>query len=142
MAYGPIEFLVVKFPGNQFTGELAPALRELVDTGLIRVIDLLFVSKDVDGSVVVLELDELGEAVVTALDPLVAAVSGFLSTDDASRFAETLEPNCSAGLLVFENVWAFRFAEAIRNAKGEVVVNERIPRAVVEEVFAAAEAEA
>jgi hypothetical protein len=141
MSYGPIEFLVVKFPGNQFNGEIAPALKELVDNGLIRVIDLLFVGKDADGTVAVLDLDELGEAIVTALDPLVAEVCGLLSDEDARRFASALEPNSSEGLLVFENIWASRFAQAIRNASGEVILNERIPHAVVEAVFAAAEAE-
>src|SRR5262249_19871102 len=128
-------------PGNRFNGEIAPALKELVDSGLIRVIDLLFVGKDEDGTVAVLELDELGEAIVTAFDPLVAEVCGLLSDEDARRFAATLDPNSSAGLLVFENIWASRFGRAVRNGSGEVILNERIPHAVVEAVFAAAEAE-
>jgi hypothetical protein len=138
MSYGPIEVLVVKFPGNQFTGELAPALQELVDTGTIRVIDLLFVTKDVDGVVDVVEIDGLGEATFASFDPLVAEVAGLLSEEDARHFSAALAPNSSAALLLFENTWAARFAEALRNAKGEVVLNERIPRAVIEELVEAA----
>jgi hypothetical protein len=138
MSYGPIEVLVVKFPGNQFTGELAPALQELVEAGTIRVVDLLFVAKNNEGIVDVVELDGLGEATYTTFDPLVAEVSGLLSEEDARFFGTSLEPNSSAALLLFENTWAARFAEALRNAKGEVVLNERIPRAVIEELVGAA----
>jgi hypothetical protein len=142
MSYGPIELLVVKFPGNQFTGELAPALQELIESGTIRVIDLLFASKDASGRVEVLEIDDLGETVFTSFDPLVAEHSGLLSDDDARFFAAGLEPNSSEALLLFENTWASRFAEAFRQAKGEVVLNERVPRAVVEELLATVGAEA
>jgi hypothetical protein len=140
MPYGPIELLVVKFPGNQFTGELTPALAHLVESGTIRVIDFLFVSKDASGKVLVAELDALGEAVVTTLSPVVAELAGLLSENDALRFAAELEPNSSEALLLFENTWATGFAQAVRNANGEVVLNERIPRAVVDEVVAMAEA--
>ncbi|MGH2533517.1 MAG: DUF6325 family protein [Thermomicrobiales bacterium] len=138
MPYGPIELLVVKFPGNQFTGELAPALQELVETGTIRIIDLLFVSKDENGVVDVAEIDGLGEAVLTTFDPLVAEVSGLLSEEDAQYFATGLEPNSSEALLLFENTWAATFAEAFRKAQGEIVLNKRIPRVVVEEILATA----
>jgi hypothetical protein len=138
MSYGPIEMLVVKFPGNRFTGEIAPALRELVESGTIRVVDLLFVSKDADGVVDVVEIDGLGDALFATFDPLVGEVAGLLSEEDARHFSAGLEPNSSEALLLFENTWAARFAEAVRNAKGEVVVNERIPRAVIEEIVAAA----
>lgn len=136
MSYGPIELLAVRFPGNRFTGELTPALEELVDSGTIRIIDLLFVSKDADGGVLIAELDELGDGAVTALHPIVAESAGLLSEDDALQFATALEPNTSEALLVFENVWAGRFAQAVRDAHGEVIFNERIPRAVVEAVLA------
>lgn len=136
MSYGPIELLAVRFPGNRFTGELTPALGELVESGTIRIIDLLFVSKDADGSVLIAELDELGDGVVTALDPYIAESAGLLSEDDAIRFATALEPNTSEALLVFENAWASRFAQAVRNAHGELIFNERIPRAVVDAMLA------
>jgi hypothetical protein len=136
MSYGPIELLAVRFPGNRFTGELTPALEELVESGTIRIIDLLFVSKDADGTVLIAELDELGDGVVTALEPFVSESSGLLSEDDAIHFASALEPNSSEALLVFENAWASRFAQAVRNAHGEVIFNERIPRTVVDTLLA------
>jgi hypothetical protein len=136
MSYGPIELLAVRFPGNRFTGELTPALGELVESGTIRIIDFLFVSKDADGAILVAELDELSDGVVTALDPFVAESAGLLSEDDARCFAMALEPNSSEALLVFENVWAGRFAQAVRNAHGEVIFNERVPRTVVDALLA------
>lgn len=137
MSYGPIELLVARFPGNKFTGELGEALEELVETGTIRIVDFLFVSKDANGIVDIAEIDALGEAAFTRLDPLVAEVSGMISEDDAHYFATALEPNSSEALLLFENVWAARFAESFRKANGEIVMNERIPHAVIEEVAAA-----
>ncbi len=140
MSHGPIELLVVKFPGNKFTGQIVPALTELVDNGTVRIIDLLFVQKDADGDLTIVELTELDEDERAALDPVVADVSGMISDDDALLFANALEPNSSAGLLLFENTWASRFVSAVREADGEVIVSERIPRAVIEEL-AAVEAE-
>jgi hypothetical protein len=138
MSYGPIELLVLKFPGNRFTGEVAPALKDLVETGTIRVVDLLFATKDAEGEVDVVEIDGLGDAVFATFDPLIAELAGLLSEDDARFFSNALEPNSSAALLLFENTWASRFAEAVRNANGEVVLNERIPRAAIEEILTSA----
>ncbi|MCC6626864.1 MAG: hypothetical protein IT340_05600 [Chloroflexi bacterium] len=137
MPLGPIELLEVKFPGNQFTGEIAPALAALVEDGLIRVIDIVFVGKDADGTVTTFELSDLDDDTYAAFDPVVDEIAGLLSEDDLQAVAATLENNTSIGLLLFENVWAARFAEAIRQAKGEVVLNERIPRAVIETLMAA-----
>ncbi len=137
MELGPIEMLVVKFPGNQFTGEIMPALMELIDNGIVRVIDLLLVKKDGDGRVALFELSDLEPDVFGIFAPLVTDLTPLLNDDDAHELAASLENNSSAGLLLFENVWATRFADAIRNARGEVMLNERIPRVVVEEVMAA-----
>jgi hypothetical protein len=126
--------LVVKFPGNQFTGELAPALQELVDTGLIRVIDLLFVLKDSDGAVMVYEQNGWGDEVAAIFEPLVQPEDELLSQDDAESIGVLLEPNSSAAMLLFENVWAARFAQALRNANGKLIVNSRIPATVIEEL--------
>lgn len=136
MAYGPVEMLVVKFPGNQFTGELAPALQDLVDTGLIRVIDLLFVLKDSDGAVLVYEQNGWGDEVAAVLEPLVQPEDELLSQDDAESIGVLLEPNSSAAVLLFENSWASAFVQALRNANGEVIVNSRIPSAVIDAVVA------
>ena len=139
MAYGPVEMLVVKFPGNQFTGELAPALQDLVDTGLIRVIDLLFVLKDSDGAVMVYEQNGWGDEVAAIFEPLVQADDEILSQDDAESIGVLLEPNSSAAMLLFENTWAAQFAQALRNANGELIMNARIPRDVIETLVENAE---
>jgi hypothetical protein len=136
MSFGPIEMLVVKFPGNQFRGEIAPALAELVETGTIRVIDLVFIKKDADGTLTSIELADLDPEAAADYAPAVEDVSGLLSEDDIRELGALLDDNSSAGLLLFENTWATRFADAVRNAKGEVLLSERIPRAVIEAVLA------
>jgi hypothetical protein len=135
MTYGPIEFVVLKFPGNQFSGEIAPALQELVDSGTVRIIDLLFVIKDVDGTVAVLEVDGLGDAMAAIFEPIARTEDELLSQADGERFGELLEPNSSAALLLFENTWAANFVQAVLNANGEVLLNERIPRDVINAVL-------
>lgn len=136
MAYGPVEMLTVKFPGNQFTGELAPALQELVDTGMIRIIDLLFVLKDSDGNVVVYEQNAWGDEVAALLEPISQPDDELFSQDDAESIGVLLEPNSSAAMLLFENSWAARFVTAMNNANGEVIINARIPRDVIEQLVA------
>jgi hypothetical protein len=138
MTYGPIEFVVLKFPGNQFSGEIVPALQELVDTGVVRIIDLLFVLKDGDGNVAVVEVDGLGDAVAAVLSPISQHDDELLSQQDGEHFGALLEPNSSAALLMFENAWATRFVQAVLNANGEVVLNERVPRDVIDAVLAEA----
>ena len=141
MSFGPIELLVVKFPGNEFKGEIAPALQELVDTGTIRVIDIVFVTKDEEGSLTAVEISDLDGEAYAVFDPLVADVAGLLSHEDVRDLSSGLENNSSGAIMLFENAWATRFVEAVRNANGEVVLSERIPRAVIEEVLAATPAE-
>lgn len=140
MTYGPIEFVAIKFPGNQFSGEIAPALQELADTGVVRIIDLLFVIKDIDGTVGVLEVDALGDTVAAIFEPITQQDDELLSQSDGEQFGELLEPNSSAALLLFENTWATRFVQSVLNANGEVLMNERIPRVVIDEVLAEASA--
>jgi hypothetical protein len=139
MTYGPIELLVVGFPGTKFTGEIAPALGELVDTGLINIIDILFVHKDADGVVNALELADLDEDTWAVFDPLVSEIAGLLNQDDAQRLCESLPVNSSAGILLFENAWAAMFVTALQNANAKLILNERIPRAVIDEMLAQAE---
>ena len=136
MAIGPIELLVVKFPGNQFKGEIAPALQELVDSGTIHVIDLIFAIKDESGTLAVLELNDLGDQRLAVVAPQRSELSGALTEDDARSLTGSLENNSSAAIMLFENTWAAKFAEAMRNANGELVLNERIPRAVIDELIA------
>jgi uncharacterized membrane protein len=136
MAIGPIELLVVKFPGNQFKGEIAPALQELVESGTIRVIDLIFAMKDEEGTLAVLELDALGDERLAIFEPEPSELKGSLTEDDARSLAGGLENNSSAAIMLFENTWATKFVEAMRNANGQLVMSERVPRAVIDELIA------
>ena len=133
-SYGPVSLVVISFPGNEFRGEIAPALGDLVSSGTIRVIDIVFVSKDEDGNVLSVEMSELDEAIVSQIDPVVSEVASLLGEDDIARIGELLELNSSAAMLLFENAWASTFTTAVRNANGEVLMNELIPAAVVNAV--------
>src|ERR687898_723782 len=103
MSLGPVEMIVIKFPGNKFTGEITPALADLVDKGLIQIIDLLFVAKAEDGTVLVEEIANLGDDEYAQFEAVVTDVNGMLNEEEAQRFAGMLEPNSSAGLLLFEH---------------------------------------
>jgi Family of unknown function (DUF6325) len=139
VSFGPIEVLVLRFPGNQFKGEIVPALAELVDSGTIRIIDAIVAKKDADGSITVVEIDQLGPD-EASLGGVVDDSTEWLTEEDAERLTANIPPNSAAAIMLFENTWATRFVEAVANANGEVVLNERIPRAVVEELIAAASA--
>jgi Family of unknown function (DUF6325) len=136
VALGPVELLVVKFPGNQFKGEIAPALTELVESGTIRVIDILFANKDENGTVEMVEINDLDDDNYRVFDPIVSDVTSLLTADDVEAFSAALGPNSSAALMLFENTWATRLRDALVNANAELVLNERIPRAAVEELMA------
>jgi uncharacterized membrane protein len=123
---GPIDYLLVEWPGRQPNGEVAPHLIDLVDRGLIRIIDLAFITKEEDGSVSGLELANLGGE-VTELAIFEGASSGLLSDEDIGEAASALEPGTSAALLVFENTWAAPFAAAVRRSGGQLVASGRIP---------------
>jgi uncharacterized membrane protein len=136
MSIGPVEILVVAFPGNQFTGEIAPALEALVKAGTIRVIDLVFVTKGADGEVVGVELSEVDEATSAAFRPHIEEPSGLLSDEDIADLGADLAPSSSAAILLFEHVWATEFRDAVVNSGGELVASIRIPKEVVDEVVA------
>jgi hypothetical protein len=129
---GPVDYLIVAFPGNRFRGEIAPALADLANAGTIRIIDIAFVSKDEDGEVGAFELTELDPDVKEGLDSLGVEVQGLFNEDDLNAAAEELEPNSSAALLVWENVWAKGVAQAMRDAGGVVYDFGRIPHEVVQ----------
>ena len=137
MTLGPVDLLVVKFPGNQFKGEIAPALTALVESGTIRVIDLLFANKYENGRVEMVEINDLDDADFRRFDPVITDVTDILTDDDVETLTAALEPNSSAALLLFENTWATKFVDALRNAQGELVMSERIPRVVIDELLAA-----
>jgi len=132
MQLGPVEYLVIAFPGSQFTGEIAPALADLVDAGTIRVIDLAFVSKDVDGSVTIMELGQLAADVQAVFDAAGVEVGGLLNEDDLASAAESLAPGSSAALLIWEDLWAREFTQAVRNSQGVLVERRTIPHEVAQ----------
>jgi uncharacterized membrane protein len=129
VSIGPVEYIVISFPGSQFNGEVAPALAELVDSGLIRIIDLVFISKDADGNVLSFEYDAIEAA--AAFDAVDGDADGLFSEDDVADAAALIEPGSSAALLLWEDVWASRFAEAVRDSGGTIVDGARIPHAIV-----------
>jgi uncharacterized membrane protein len=137
---GPIDYLIVEWPDRQPTGEAAPHLIDLVDRGLIRILDLAFVAKAEDGSVAVLEIADLGDE-VEAFAAFEGASSGLLSDEDATEAGAALEPGTSAALLVYENRWAAPFAAAMRRSGGQLVASGRIPIQAVLAALDAAEAE-
>ena len=129
---GPVDYAIVAFPGNKFRGEIAPALAELVEAGTIRIIDVAFVGKDADGNAVGMELNEMDDDVRAGLENA-GFVEGFLfNEEDLQAAAEELEPNSSAALIVWENVWARKVTQAMRDAGGEVLDFERLPHDVVQ----------
>src|SRR5688572_13637265 len=128
---GPVEYMIVAFPGNEFKGETAPALQDLVESETIRIIDLAFVTKDADGEIAGFELSDLDPEVQSALEKAGAEASGLFNDDDLIAAAEELEPNSSAALLVWEDLWAARLADSLRNAGGELYDLGRVPHEVV-----------
>ena len=130
---GPVDYAIIAFPGNRFRGEIAPAIADLVDDGTIRIIDIAFVGKDEDGSTVAMEMTELDPDVQEGLEKLGIEVGGLFPEEDLVDIAESLEPNTSAALLLWENVWARTVAQAMRDAGGVLIAFERIPHDVVQE---------
>jgi hypothetical protein len=134
---GPVDYLVVEFPGNRMTGEGLPLLVDLVDRGIIRILDLVFIRKETDGSVSVLTIAELDRGARQALAVFEGANSRLLDDDDLQEAANALEPGNSAGVLVYENVWAAPLATALRRGGAQLVASGRIP---VQALLTAAEA--
>ena len=137
---GPIDYIVVEFPGSKMTGEGFPILLDLVDRGIVRILDLVFVTKNLDGSVqgiAIADLDGDGELDLAAFE---GASSGLLGEDDIEEAGTVLEPGSSAGILVYENVWAGPFAAAVRRGGGQLVASGRIPIQAMLAALEAAEA--
>jgi hypothetical protein len=142
MTYGPVDFLALEFKGNQFKGEILPAVVELVQNKIVRVIDFVVVLKDENGQHRALELQQLDKGVIRILDPLDVEVSGIIQVEDIEMIAEKMENNTTAAILLFENLWAIKFGEAAVRSNGRMVMFQRIPFEVVNEtleIFARAE---
>jgi Family of unknown function (DUF6325) len=138
---GPIDYILVEWPGKQPNGEAAPHLVDLVERGIIRVLDLAFITKAEDGSVAGMDIKDVGEQ-VEEMKVFEGASSGVLGDDDIEEAAAALEPGTSAALLVYENRWAGPFASAVRRSGGQLVATGRIPvQAILAALDAAEEAE-
>ena len=133
MTLGPVEYLVISFPGNQFRGDIAPAIADLVENGTIRILDLVFVKKDAEGNVLSFEFSDLPEAAVFA--DIDGDADGLLSDEDVELASEMLAPDSSALFVLWEDRWAADLASAIAAAGGELVIGERIPRDVIQASF-------
>ena len=136
MSLGPIEIIVVGFPENQFTGEIAPALADLVESGIVRIVALVFITKDDDGEVAALELNELDDQVSAQYVTLAAELDALIGEEDIEDFGEQLDPGSSIALLVVEHVWAKGFADAVAGSGGVLLESIRIPREVIDELTA------
>jgi hypothetical protein len=134
---GPVDWIVVEFPGSKFKGEIAPILDDLVERGTIRVLDLLLIRKDEDGALEFFELSDLDESEIGTLRAYETEPATLLSEDDVNAVAAAVEPGSTAALLVWENRWAAPFGSAVRRAGGQLVASGRIP---VQALLAAAEA--
>jgi hypothetical protein len=136
MSIGPVEYIAIAFPGNNFSGQIIPAIQELQDSGTIRVLDLVIISKDGDGNIAAVELSEASPETQATFAVLGVQNQNLLGQEDVEEIGGALDPNSTAALMIWENVWAARFAKSLRDADGILVANGRIPAALVEELMA------
>jgi len=142
MTYGPVDFLALEFQNEQLKGEILPALFELVQNKIIRVIDLVVIQKYADGTHQALEMEQLAPDLLALFDPLEMEISGIVQVEDIDNIAEAMEKDTTAAVLLVENLWAIKFGEAVVRANGRLLSHERIPFEVVNEtleMFAQAE---
>ena len=130
MAVGPVDVVIIGFPGNKFNGQIAPAIADLVNSGTIRVVDLLFIMKDAEGNITTIEAGDLGEGLEGFLS-IDVMQAGALNEEDADEVADDLPLNSAAMLVAFENTWAARFVAAVQASDGFVIDQIRIPVDVV-----------
>jgi len=135
---GPVDYLIVEFPAgaSSFTGEMATQLRALADSGTIRVIDVLILTKDADGTVEATELSDIPE--LGELEAIEAELAELLAAEDVDHLAAAMEPGSTAGVLIWENTWAAPFASAVRRSGGQLIANGRIP---IQAIIASIEAD-
>ena len=142
MSYGPVELVVLKFDGINFEGEVLREIQKVVDAGTIVVIDILLAVRIGDDPVRVVEIQELEDPILQRWEPIITDVGSLLTADDAERLSADLEPDSAVALLMFEHRWIAPIADALDNAGGRVVLTERIPRSVIDELVAEIAAEA
>ena len=124
---GPVDWIVVEFPGSRFNGQIAPALLDLVQRDLIRVLDMLVLKKDADGTLEAFELSDLDEGEIGGFREYESELAMLLSEEDVTSLAAAIEPGSSAAVLVWENIWAAPFGSAVRRSGGQLVASGRIP---------------
>lgn len=124
---GPVDWIVVEFPGSRFNGEIVPVINDLVDRGIVRVLDLLLIRKDSEGALDFFELSDLDESEIGDLRSYETALATILSAEDAEAVAAAVEPGSTAAVLVWENLWAAPFGSAVRRAGGQLAASGRIP---------------
>ena len=135
---GPVDYMVVEFPGSKFNGDIAPALVDLVDRDIIRILDILILKKAEDGTIEGHELSDLDSSETAGLRDLETDLALLLSEEDLVSVAAAIEPGSSAAVLVWENTWAAPFASAVRQSGGQLVADGRIP---TQQILAAIEAD-
>ena len=136
MSIGPVEYIAIAFPGNKFSGEIIPAIQKLQESGTIRVLDLVIITKNADGNVAAIELSDADAEQRAVLDVLGIERRNLLGEEDFEDIGAALDPNTTAGLMIWENVWAAEFAKSLRNANGILIANGRIPAELIEEATA------
>ncbi|MEV6967804.1 DUF6325 family protein [Hamadaea sp. NPDC051192] len=136
---GPVDYLVIEFPGNRMTGEGVPLLLDLVERGIIRILDLAFIRKDADGIITALKIEDLDAEGAAEFAVFEGASSGLLGDDELREAADVIEPGNSAGIMVYENTWAAPLAMAWRRGGAQMVASGRIQ---IQALLAAAEASA
>ncbi|MGH2515195.1 MAG: DUF6325 family protein [Ktedonobacterales bacterium] len=138
MGIGPVEYIIIDFPGSKVNKDIVPALKELIASGTIRIIDMVFIRKGTNGQVEPLELSQLDLEDAMPFEELDGEIDDLINAEDIQSAAAELPPDSIAGVFVWEDVWATRFAEAVRSTNGRVIADARIPNAVVEAAFEAA----
>jgi hypothetical protein len=137
-ALGPVELAVIGFPGSQFSGEIAPAVADLVESGTVSILDLIFIARDDDGTVAGFELSEVDDEIAGPYLEIEGEAGALLSEEDMEAIGELLEPGSSALAIVWENTWARDFVTAVRNSQGVLLAHDRMDAATVAEALAAA----
>jgi hypothetical protein len=132
MTVGPIDFIALEFPGNKFDGQILHNLMDLINDRIIRVMDLVVVQKGAKGEVTVRELQEMDPSDVRIVDPLKVEVTSLITRADLDMIAEGLPNNTTAGVMLFENLWAVKLKQAFLDANARLIMQERIPHDVVQ----------
>jgi uncharacterized membrane protein len=136
MSIGPVEYIVIGFPTDRVDADCVPALAELVSEGIVRILDLVFAAKDPEGNVRFFEYDALDDTVAAAYASIDGEADGVFNEDDLLDAAELLEPGTAAALILWEDLWALRFAEAVRASGGRIIDGGRVPHEIVTSALA------